>query len=336
MSYRPQKKAFTLVELLVVITIIGILIALLLPAVQAAREAARRMQCSNNLKQLGVAMHNYHGVNNMLPCASTLFDFAKADYGGHAWSRQSWGIAIYPFIEQQALFDRYDPNLKNGTGNINWWHTANSDPAQNGPACQPIAAFLCPSDGLGGTTRTYTGGTFCLTNYMVFLGDKSFRYSLPTSCSAFPSGGVPAKKAAFGPGVWRRFAEFTDGQSNSLMLGEYLTGLPRPAGLDDDQRGWLWQDEAGSSHIMTYWTPNTSAPDYLDACYPDAAANLPCDDMNSFTPHDEVAAARSRHPRGVHVAMADGSTQWISDDISLTVWQALGSIDAGEVFSNPF
>jgi prepilin-type N-terminal cleavage/methylation domain-containing protein len=105
------RTAFTLVELLVVITIIGILIALLLPAVQAAREAARRMSCSNNLKQLGLALHNYHGADSALPAGVAVFNFGATDSTGHGWNRQTWGVAIYPYIEQQALFDRYDPNL---------------------------------------------------------------------------------------------------------------------------------------------------------------------------------------------------------------------------------
>ena len=265
----------------------------------------------------------------MLPAGACWFDLHVMS----EWNRQTWAVPIYPFIEQQALFDRYNPNLVGGAG-TNWYDTANSDPTKNGPACQPIAMFLCPSDGLGGSTRTYTGGTFCLSNYMAFLGDTPFRYVIPLRILMLPVG--LAKNAAFGIGVWRRFDEFRDGTSNSLMLGEHLTGASRPANANDDQRGWLWQDEAGSSFIMTYRTPNTPEPDYLDWCYPDPSANLPCYDMASFSPPDEVAAARSRHPGGVNVVMADGSTQWASNNIALSVWQALGSIDGGEVIQDPF
>jgi prepilin-type processing-associated H-X9-DG protein len=161
---------------------------------------------------------------------------------------------------------------------------------------------------------------------MAFLGDKPYRYALPSSSSVYP-GGLPARKAAFGIGVWRRFDDFRDGTANTLMLGEHLTGLLRPDNSNDDQRGWIWQDEAGCSHIMTYRTPNTPEPDYLDWCYDDASANLPCYDNAALTPTDEVAAARSRHPGGVNVLMGDGSTHWAGNNIDLLVWRALGSID---------
>jgi prepilin-type processing-associated H-X9-DG protein len=165
---------------------------------------------------------------------------------------------------------------------------------------------------------------------MAFLGDQPYENALPSTCSAFKT--PVAKKAAFGIGVWRGFHEFRDGTSNSLMLGEYLTGFPSPA---TDQRGWLWQDEAGCSHIMTYRTPNTPEPDELwpGWCPSDPSMNLPCTEPENY---NEVAAARSRHAGGVNVVMADGSTQFITDGIALTVWQALGSIDGGEVVQNAY
>jgi prepilin-type N-terminal cleavage/methylation domain-containing protein/prepilin-type processing-associated H-X9-DG protein len=312
-----KSAGFTLVELLVVITIIGILIALLLPAVQAAREAARKMQCANNLKQLGLALHSYHSANNTLPAGVALFNFGTADATGHGWNRQAWGVTIYPFIEQLALYNLYKPNLPGSSG-ANWYRNANSN-GVGAPASQPIGMLLCPSDGMGGKTKTFSGGIFCTSNYMAFLGDRPYQSVLPRTCSAFVS--PAAKKAAFGIGVCRRFADFRDGTSNTLMLGEYLTGLPSPA---IDQRGWFWQDEAGCSHIMTMNTPNSPVPDRL---WPGWAAHEPSMNLPAAPDYNEVAAARSRHSGGVNVVLADGSTQFISDNIALTVWQALGSID---------
>jgi prepilin-type processing-associated H-X9-DG protein len=114
------------------------------------------------------------------------------------------------------------------------------------------------------------------------------------------------------------------------MLGEYLTGFPSPA---QDQRGIFWFDEAGGSHIMTMNTPNSPVPDRI---WPDWATSDPSMNLPSMPDMNEVAAARSRHPGGVNVVMADGSTQWVTDNIALTVWQALGSIDGVEVFPSPF
>lgn len=118
------------------------------------------------------------------------------------------------------------------------------------------------------------------------------------------------------------------------MLGEYLTGFSWPANADNEQRGLFWQDEAGSSHIMTLWTPNSLELDALDWCpLSDPSMNLPCTDTN---PLDEVAAARSRHAGGVNVVMADGSVHFITNGISLAAWQAIGSIDGGETLLSSF
>jgi prepilin-type N-terminal cleavage/methylation domain-containing protein len=326
---RKQGRAFTLVELLVVIAIIGILIALLLPAVQAAREAARRQQCASNLRQLGLALHTYHASNRSLPAGAACFDIMHSDTSGHGWNRQAWTVTVYPFLEHDDLFDKYDPNLKGSSG-TNWWGTWNTS-GPGAPGSEPIATLLCPSDGVGGATRTYSGGVFCLSNYKAFIGDRPYMYALPTNHPNFPgSPSLQAKKAAFGIGVYRRFDDFTDGTSSSLMLGEYLTGLKRdPNPGDKETRGMAWQDEPGGSLVQTMMTPNSPEPDYLwpGYCISEPSRNLPC-----IEDYNEMVGARSRHPGGVMVVRGDGSTSFVSNDVSLATWRAMGSIDSGDVY----
>ena len=320
------RRAFTLVELLVVIAIIGILIGLLLPAVQAAREAARRSHCSNNLKQLALGMHLYVDAVGVLPMGVNYADLKAGSATGHGWNRQSWGVAVYPFIEQMALYQRYDPNLK-GVSFTNWCGTKNAQ-GPGAPASVPIATLLCPSDGLGGSTKDFNAygcGVFCTSNYLVFMGDRSYFGGLPTWHPNFV--GPPNRRSAFGIGYSVGLREMTDGLSNTMLLGEYLSGLPTDE-QPQDQRGWLWEDETSANSINTRFTPNTSRPDtiYPGWCFSRPELNLPCVEGT-----DESAAARSRHPGGVFVALADGSVRFVNDFINFSTWQALGTVGEGDL-----
>ena len=316
----PQS-GFTLVELLVVIAIIGILIALLLPAVQAAREAARRAQCQNNLKQIGLALHNFATQHRAFP-QGAIHDHATATGGGitYGWNRQSWAIWIYPFLEQQNVYDRFDPKLP-GRSNTCWCQNANSQ-GPDAPTAAVVPGFVCPSDGMGGQTRTGSCGTHCLSNYLGFFGDVAHDHGFPPDYPRYVA--PPNQPAAFGMNYGAAFADFQDGTSNTMVVGEYLTGIPDPR----EARGFIWGDEAGGSQLYTQFTPNSSSPDVLwpGYCLNRPERNLPCvDGLN------ETATARSRHPGGVHVLLGDGAVRFVSDTIDIHTWRALGTIAGSEL-----
>lgn len=371
---KVARRGFTLVELLVVIAIIGILIALLLPAVQAAREAARRMTCSNNLKQFGLAIHNYAAANGgVLPSGSTCYDLTsnspyslKNVAGGHCYPRQNWIVPLYPFLEQNTLYSRYNANLS-GPGNTNWCSTANAL-GPGAPASTPFPALLCPSDGMGGLTKQFVTapGNWCTAvsgvnpvyavgNYMAFTGNYPYYYQVPPiartvylSAPASP-GGPLFFRGPFMTAYWIRLSEITDGLSNTMFLGESLTGLPTDE-YAADERGWIWQDEPTSSTIDTFNTPNSSVGDlmYPKSCPSNVnnstagardpndlvALNLPCTNLTSSPTGptgvaNESCAARSRHIQGVNVVMGDGAVRFIPSNIPSAVWQAMGGINEG-------
>ena len=356
---RSVRHGFTLVELLVVIAIIGILIALLLPAVQAAREAARRAQCSNNLKQLGLGLLNYEAATGALPCPSVVYIRANltAGTGGRAFSRQGWFVAILPFIEQGGIYSQYNTTLSlNSRGNANWCGTTNAliTPANpNPPLAQPITTIQCPSDGLATPTRDYGPalagpaqcGVTAAGNYMAFTGNYSYYYQLPLGAGdRKPAVGVtlnpPFYLAAFAPARWIGIREISDGTSNTMLLGEYLQGLPTTE-QPQDERGWIYSDEPTSSTIDTANTPNSGVKDkmYPNSCddgtlignRPDL--NLPCSNLSSTISGDESASSRSRHIGGVFVVFGDGSVKFMSNNIALATWQSLGGINEGNPIS---
>jgi prepilin-type N-terminal cleavage/methylation domain-containing protein/prepilin-type processing-associated H-X9-DG protein len=315
----PARKAFTLIELLVVIAIVGTLMGLLLPAVQKVREAAARIQCANNLKQLGLALHGYHGTYERFPLGS---ENAKPIL--LAAPRITYMISLYPFLEQEPAFRRWDPSAP-GTldysGNfIPWCGSVNSlgtDPV----TAHVVPGLLCPSDGLGGKTSTRAGYyTVNHSNYLAFFGGDNYGAILPA---------VPSQSAAFGFNYGARFADISDGTSNTMVFGEYLTGLPE-AQAPEDFRGAIWIDLPGLSQIYTRSTPNSSSPDVFfpaGRCFSQPKLNLPCviGAMAAST-----AASRSRHRGGVNVLLGDGSVHFVNQDISLSVWRARGTIAGGE------
>jgi prepilin-type N-terminal cleavage/methylation domain-containing protein/prepilin-type processing-associated H-X9-DG protein len=308
--------AFTLVELLVVIAIIGVLVALLLPAVQAAREAARRSQCANNVRQLGIAIHMYHDTHQVLPLG-VLQNNLGAEF---SYPRLTWGIFVYPYIEQKAIYDQFSFTL--GSNDTMYLNNANSAGPDSITAIQP-KTMACPSDAYGSKTYNHPGILPHQTakgNYGTFFGNVNKGAARTLAANHLP--------AAFG---YRpvRFANITDGTSNAMAFGEQLRGGRDPA---ESMRGSYWYDFPGGAWIFTHIGPNSPVPDNLRISSCPAGsnmpqANLPCVPINGAT---ETVGSRSRHPGGVQVTMCDGSTRFVTGAVGLLEWQALGSIDSGD------
>ncbi|MDR3109561.1 MAG: DUF1559 domain-containing protein, partial [Planctomycetaceae bacterium] len=306
-------KAFTLVELLVVIAIIGVLIALLLPAVQAAREAARRMQCSNNLKQLGLAMHNYHDVHNALPAAWFGYDAQNrpAPLGNPGWS---WGTAILPFAEQS--------NVQNNLVHYNLPITAD----ENEQARKTVLKlFRCPSDS-SPSNRTFTieefeeqhgheheesegeegefhEMKFALANYIVNFGtfdsDEAEQFAEDNPHTIFKTDGVFYHNSCL------NLAAITDGLSNTLFIGERTSnvGLQTWVGMPPD-----------------------------DGCFPallvgstNDAEGKPLGKKNG-SPH----GFSSEHPGGANFTFGDGSVRFLSETLDVNLLKALSTRGGGE------
>lgn len=288
-------RGFTLIELLVVIAIIAVLIALLLPAVQQAREAARRSQCKNNLKQLGLAMHNYHDVFNVFPV------------GQHNCCWGTWMVAILPYIEQAPLFQLY----QNSGGNDATGPRYSSAPNTTQVTTKRLAVLTCPSDK---DSRPF--GNITSHNYVVNFGNTGY--------SQGTVNGVTFKGAPFGNLKAYGFRDCTDGTSTTLLMAEVLQGN------GSDLRGFSWWGDA--CEFTTYLTPNSNIPDRIYTigfCNNQPDRNLPCD--VSTTANPTMFGSRSMHEGGVQVIMCDGSSKFVSENIDLNTWRSLGTTQGGEV-----
>lgn len=306
---KRRRIGFTLVELLVVIAIIGVLIALLLPAVQAAREAARRIQCTNNQKQIGLSMHNYHDVNNEFPVGSNLAFEANGN-------EFTWFYKILPYVEQNNLYERLSSVA--GAHNSNVWMQSNGGNVTE--AGNPIDAFMCPSDPNGPKTTDHWGGThdyndgFC-GNYSMCAGSQKVTTSNDEALNGMFQHVKPT-----------RFADVTDGTANTIMGGEHIA-VKDPSG-ERDWRGRYYRGKHLGVLASTLEAPNTNVKDELIRCTDDRFA--PC---TSGVGGTNVMYFRSFHPTGALVVMGDASVQFVAETINRTTFQQLGTRNGGEVAS---
>ncbi|MBW8884620.1 MAG: DUF1559 domain-containing protein [Planctomycetia bacterium] len=311
------KLGFTLVELLVVIAIIGVLVALLLPAVQTAREAARRAQCSNNLKQVGLAMTQYA-------------DTYKGAFpvGEYNWGWGTWLVGLMPYIEQKALFDQYKGFGGITVADVNVVYSATA----NLPVTRTqIQAYTCPSDSTTASLGSRSGITY--HNYVANHGSTTLQRqaTFGTMLNGQPNKfkGAPfiyVGSATSNPQVVR-FADVFDGLSNTLAFSETVQGHA------NDLRGFAWWN--GGSHFETHLSPNSSQPDILENisyCINNDTYNPPCDGPTSANP--ENIAARSRHPSGVMASLCDGSVRFIPNSINLDIWRAISTAAGREPASD--
>ncbi len=325
-----RRTGFTLVELLVVIAIIGVLVALLLPAIQAAREAARRTQCINQLKQLGLAMINYESQNKEFPMAY----MGESPGGAKFFMGHTAQALVLPFLEQSNVEQLYDYDF-------DWLHPANHEAVASN-----ISVYNCPSDNTAGRRWYHRPDDiyFGRSNYVVCMGSTTMAFnSHGTAIGAGVRGLVPSfhiddvdTDGAFRALKGRPLKQFIDGTAHTSFLSEVLAGQldlldPRSGGYIDERGMWSWPTMAASSYTH-FNTPNSSAGDKVWH-RPPMDTTIPVDRPQATSEDETHAAARSNHPSGVNVTFADGHVAFYQDEVDIVLWSAIATIAGEEALS---
>ena len=334
-TFAGSRRAFTLVELLVVIAIIGVLVALLLPAVQAAREAARRSSCTNNLKQQALAMHNHHDVRLTLPPGGTYYGVCCTPP-----TYTTWTIEGLPYMEQQGLYSQYNQNEKNTSTNNNLVGKQRVK-SHECPSDQIKGKLEVPASGEGntlgqqwmhGSYRAVSGKLNLAIGHAAWDGYepalwpggvmdhayKGFLHAIGVPYNGAPVTNSPSA-AMGGP---ERFANCTDGLSNTLMIGEYTS-------RSTSTRGTFW--------AYTYASYNQSSVGAESRLYgkpygPNSTDRAGCWGTPSIFNNDQTCkrAFNSEHPAAAVWALGDGSTRTISYNVDINLLQNMGTIGGGE------
>jgi prepilin-type N-terminal cleavage/methylation domain-containing protein/prepilin-type processing-associated H-X9-DG protein len=321
-----HRSAFTLIELLVVIAIIAILIGLLLPAVQKVREAASRMKCQNNLKQIGLGLHNYHDSYGRFPAGGTL------PTTGLGSQRFAAAVHLLPFVEQQNVYQTIN------------FSVSPLDALNAIPLATKLPLALCPSD--QDIVPAGRGGN----NYFPCMGNGIY-CGLPNPPAGDVNANQPPHNGVIFPLSATRFGDITDGTSNTAAYSERLKGDYSNAVVtvrtdhfrigtfpdtpDDAVRDCNlvdYQNLANQSHSAvgeTWMTANPSTYQYTHAGLPNTVS---C----SIPPQRTLSVASSRHSNGVNLLLCDGSVRFVSQSVSLITWRAVGSRNGGEILGSDF
>ena len=334
------RRGFTLVELLVVITIIGILISLLLPAVQAAREAARQAWCSNNLKQIGLALHQYHESVTSLPPVALVEQRDGALWTGYLGPH----ARILPYLEQGNAYSAMKLDVAYG------------DTCNKAAVGRVLDVFLCPSENNRSPVSHASFGNIGGVNYGVCMGDWYIWQGVGVS--------GPITRSAFGVNLSRPWGDFTDGLSNTLLVSEVKNyqvtirdcspfaqindpnNIPSPdadpvticpeyqgTGCTVFRKAHTQWAEMSSHHngFTTAWPPNKKTPGGASLVEPDV--DVMTQRERNGGPTFGAITSRSFHPGGVQALLGDGSARFVAQSINGSVWRALGTVAGGETIA---